>query len=302
MNKRASNNVTRNVKSSHQVNVEAMNKAKAELDTATLESEQATELEALKTEAKYAEAEAATAEAEATEVGKAEAAKAESATEVSDAEAEAAGTIEKAEELKSEAAEALKTAEVAKTGKRSAEEIAAEMKALQEKRSKLAVEKAEMLKAKQADAEALKAEEELNAMRKELEAEELEAEELKNMSAEDFLKQSKRKELDHDAWESAFAEGNNKLAAEYQDKLFIAALEASGNSVEQIKTVREYWKKQSSNFRAINADDTMKGEKKQKAIMRRTLNRLIESKRVLKEGMKLSINQNWKAEESKTDK
>lgn len=302
MSKQAANNITRSNKSSRQANVEAMNKAKAALDASALESDQATELEALKTEAEAAKSEAATAEAEATEVGKAEAAKAESATDVSEAEAEAAETVEQAEALKAEAAEALKSAEVVKSGKRTAADIAEELKALKEKRSKLAAEKAELLKSKQAEAEALKQEEELNAMRKELEAEELEAEALKNMSAEDFLKQSQQKELDHDAWESAFAEGNNKLAAEYQDKLFIAALEASGNSVEQIKTVREYWKQHSSNFRAINADNTTKGEKKQKAIMRRTLNRLIDSKRVLKEGMKLSINANWKAEDNKTDK
>jgi len=297
MSKQAANNVTRNSKNNGNKLQQAFDKSKqAEENTYAAEA-----AEALKTEAKAAEAEAKTAEAEAAEVGKAEAAKAESAVDVSEVEAASAAEAEAAEALKAEAEKALKTAEAGKAGKRSKEEMEAEKASIIEKRAKLAAEKEERLKAIAAEAEALKEEEELNAMRKELEAEEQETEALKSMSAEDFLKQSQQKALSSDIWELAFT-SEGKAASEMQDKLFLSVLEMNGNSVEQVKVVRDYWKSKSNSFRAINADDTTKGDKKQKAIMRRVINRLKDNKRILKDGTKLSINKDWKAEESKSEK
>jgi hypothetical protein len=279
MNKRASNNVTRNVKS-EAVKVEA---------------------EALKVEAEKAEAEAVKVEAEAAEVQKAEAEQASSAVDVTKVEAEAAEVQEAAEVLKSTAVEMSKALD-GEILPPSSKSTAEQLEEIKRKRAALAAEKAELQRKRESELAALKEQKALEAELKAFEQEQEALEAEKGKTAEELLAESEKVALDHDAWESAFAEGNNKLAAEYQDKLFIAALEASGNSVEQIKTVREYWKKQSSNFRAINSDNTMKGEKKQKAIMRRTLNRLIEQKRVLKEGMRLFINQNWKAEDVKTNK
>lgn len=59
-----------------------------------------------------------------------------------------------------------------------------------------------------------------------------------------------------------------KVSQADQEKFFIAALVANGNTVTQIKILRDYWKAHSAEFAAIAK------EKQQKAIMRRTLHRL----------------------------
>jgi hypothetical protein len=266
MSKRAANNVSRDIKS-----------------------------EAVKVEAEKAKVSAEKVEAEAAKVQEAEAEKVASAAEVSKVEEKAAEVQEAAEKVESAASALVESAD-----ELSAEELEKELAALNAEMEKLAAEKAKMLADKQKAAEALDNRDKLSAAKAKLEAERREAEALKNMSAEDFRKQSQQKALSQDIWELAFT-SEGKSASEMQDKLFLAALEEHKGSVEQVKTLGDFWKSKSNAFRAMNADDTTRGDKKQKAIMRRVINRLKDDKRIIKDGMKLSINRDWKAE-VKTEK
>lgn len=252
--------------------------------------------EQAKAQAAEVKTEAESVEAVAAEVQEAEAEKVSSELEVSSTEEKAAEVQEAAEKVESAASELVESAE-----ELSAEELEKELAALNAEMEKLAAEKAAMLAQKQKDAQALENREKLSVAKAKLEAERKEAEALRNMSAEDFRKQSQQKALSNDIWEKAFT-SDGKEASELQDKCFLAALEAHNGTVEQVKTLRDFWKSKSNAFRAFNSDDTTKGDKKQKAIMRRVINRLKDDKRILKDGMKLSINRDWKAEDVKKDK
>jgi hypothetical protein len=261
MSKRSANNVTRDVKT-----------------------------EAVKVEAEKAKVSAEKVEADAAKVQEAEAEKVSTAQEVSSVEEKAVEVQEAAEKVESAASDLIDSAE-----EMSAEDLEKELAALNAEMEKLAAEKAEMIAQKQKAAQALDNREKLSAAKAKLEAERKEAEALKSMTAEEYRKLSQQKALSSDLWELAFTT-EGKSAAEMQDKCFLAALEAHNGTVEQVKTLRDYWKSKSSAFRAMNSDDTTKGDKKQKAIMRRVLNRLKDDKRILKDGTKLSINRDWKAE------
>lgn len=245
--------------------------------------------EAVKAEAEKAKVSAEKVEAVAAEVQEAEAEKS-STTQVSEVEAEAAEVQEAAEKIESAASDLIENAD-----ELSEEQMQAELAKINAELEKIAAQKVEELARKQKAAEALENREKLSAAKAKLEAERKEAEALKNMSAEEYRKHTQQKALSNDIWELAFT-SEGKAASEMQDKLFLAALEEYKGSVEQVKTLRDFWKSKSNAFRALNADDTTKGDKKQKAIMRRVINRLRDDKRIIKDGMKLSINRDWKAE------
>lgn len=185
------------------------------------------------------------------------------------------GKTFKTEEVKTEevkkaldASDNLKTDEV-KTDEvtKSADEILAEIAAIKLKREQLAKEKAairEELKKKRDIEKALAA---LEAEKKALADEE-----------------SAEVTLEDEASDNAGILGKDyKVSQKAQDELMIAALKASGNTVERIGIAREYWKKHSAEFRAITK------EKQQKAIMRRCINRLIASGIVEHEGTRLTL-------------
>lgn len=140
-------------------------------------------------------------------------------------------------------------------------EIATELAAIKAKREELA-------KMKDAKREELKQQREVDKMLAALKAEQ---DALSNEESEDVTLDD---EESNEEFNAAFAKDNYKVSQQEQDKFFITALKANGNSVDRIGILRDYWKAHSAEFRAINANNTTKGEKQQKAIMRRTVNRL----------------------------
>jgi hypothetical protein len=223
--------------------------------------------------AKYAEAKAAAevlkTEAEATEELKTEvnADAVDLKAEAAEAEAEAAEVpnSEAAEALKTEAEAAVKEAEVVQTEVKTEEvktetledmkaRIKAEREALNAKRAEFELQRKALI----ADA---KAKREIDAELKALEKEKADFEALQNKSIDE--------EIEEESVSTASMSGKDfKVIQSDQEKLMIEALRANGNSVNRIGILREYWKSHNAEFRAITK------EKQQKAIMRRTLNRM----------------------------
>jgi len=162
--------------------------------------------------------------------------------------------------------------ESVKQSEKTFEEQLAEIRA---KREEIAKFRAETLAMRNAQIEEMKKQ---RALQRELEALKAEQEELEKLSASEI-----DLEDDESSEKVGIKGSDHKMSAKMQDELFIKSLIACGNSVDRIGILREYWKSHCAEFRAIAK------EKQQKAIMRRTLNRLLIAGIVSKDGTKLSI-------------
>jgi hypothetical protein len=84
-----------------------------------------------------------------------------------------------------------------------------------------------------------------------------------------------------DANDPVFATENHKVVQAALEAKFIEALKKSGDGVK-IGVLRAIWKMEYPTFAAYK-------DKQQKAVMRRTINRLLEKKLVIKDGMLISL-------------
>jgi hypothetical protein len=84
-----------------------------------------------------------------------------------------------------------------------------------------------------------------------------------------------------DANDPAFAMENYKVVQAALEAKFLEALKKSGDGVK-IGVLRAIWKAEYPTFAAYK-------DKQQKAVMRRTINRLLEKKLVTKDGMLISL-------------